>query len=67
MAGRLAVITKTDDAGNRQYAFRLEGSSPTPAAWFAIYALPPGIAAGNLQIGGIGDRMRPATRGGIQE
>lgn len=53
--GQIIVDVKTDSDGNRRVQFGIRHSRPTPASWFAIYALPQGIPVGTIQLGGIGD------------
>ena len=48
-------ITTSGD-GRRQYQIGIQHSAPVPAAFFAVYAIPQGVAVGNIQLGGIGDK-----------
>lgn len=52
------VITKED--GARAYSVGYRGSSVTPMALSAVYALPQGIACGNIYLGGIGQPWNSA-------
>jgi hypothetical protein len=58
--GKVIVIVSTDLTGRRGVSFRVEHSSPRPAAWFAVYALPQGIPVAMIQLGGIGQPWNPA-------
>lgn len=58
--GKVIVTVVTDANGRRGVSFGVEGSSPHPAAWFAVYALPQGIPVAMIQLGGIGQRWNPA-------
>lgn len=58
--GQVTVTVVTDRDGRRGVSFGLQNSSPTPAAWFGVYALPQGIPVGTIQLGGIGQPWNPA-------
>jgi len=58
--GKVIVTVVTDANGRRGVSFGVEGSSPHPAAWFAVYALPQGIPVAMIQLGGIGQPWNPA-------
>ena len=53
----ISIRTTTDD--RRQSQIGIQHSAPVPAAFFAVYALPQGIAVGDIQLGGIGDKWNP--------
>lgn len=57
--GQITVNVTTNADGQREVQFGIRHSSPTPASWFAIYALPQGIPVGTIQLGGIGDPWNP--------
>ncbi|MGH7147014.1 MAG: hypothetical protein ACREIJ_03835 [Nitrospiraceae bacterium] len=58
--GQITVEIKTDENGHRGIAFGFRHSRPTPAAFFAVYALPEGLPVGTIQLGGIGQPWNPA-------
>ncbi len=58
--GKVTVIVSTDANGRRGVSTRVGHSTPKPAAWFAVYALPQGIPVGMIQLGGIGQPWNPA-------
>lgn len=58
--GQFTVRVSTDSAGRRSAQFGVRHSRPTAAAWFAIYALPPGIPVGMIELRGIGQPWNPA-------
>jgi hypothetical protein len=59
--GKFNVTTVTDAEGRRGVSFGVEHSTPYPAAWFAVYALPPhGVPVAMIQMGGIGQQWNPA-------
>lgn len=57
--GQVTVKVVTKD-GRRGVSFGLRHSTPKPAAWFAVHALPQGISVGTIQLGGIGQPWNPA-------
>jgi hypothetical protein len=57
--GKIEFHISTDESGRRGYSIRISHVSPTPAALFAVYALPEGIACGDIRLGGIGDHWNP--------
>lgn len=63
--GQFTINVKTIE-GRRGYQFGFKNSSPTRSALFAIYAMPPGIPVGPIQLGGIGAPWNPSPMpGGI--
>jgi hypothetical protein len=54
--GNVIVRVTTDEQGRRGVQVTIQNSSPTPASWFAVYALPQGIPVAMIELGGIGDR-----------
>jgi hypothetical protein len=58
--GKVIVIVSTDASGRRGVTYRVEGSSPNPAAWFGVYALPQGIPVAMIHLGGIGQPWNSA-------
>src|SRR5262249_958582 len=61
------IVDVVDKDGKRGVYFGVEGSSPHPAAWFAVYALlQHGIPVATIHLGGIGDKWnRPPYPGCI--
>jgi hypothetical protein len=57
--GKFIVTVSTDANGRRGVGFTVQHSTPRPAAWFAVHALPPGVPVAMIQVGGIGDRWKP--------
>lgn len=57
--GRVTFTVHTDADGRRSIQFGVEHSSPTAAAWFAVYALSQGIPVGMIELGGIGRPWNP--------
>lgn len=62
--GQFTVNVKTGQDGHRGIQLGIRNSRPTPASWFAVYALPQGIPVGTIQLGGIGDPCNPAPFSG---
>lgn len=58
--GKFIVTVSTDVNGQRGVSFGVQGAAPHPAAWFAVYAVPPGLPVAMIQLGGIGQRWNPA-------
>lgn len=58
--GKFSITTKTAENGRRSYSVGVSGSSPNAAALFGIYALPEGIPAGIIELGGIGQEWNEA-------
>ena len=57
--GKVTFRVTTDDKGTPSYQIEYSGSSPTPMSLIAVYALPQGIACGDIQLGGIGVPWNP--------
>jgi hypothetical protein len=57
--GRVTITVKTDAAGRKIYQLRLEHCRPNAAAFFAVYAIPPGLALCQINLGGIGSQQDP--------
>lgn len=52
--GKVHVTTVTDAEGRRGVSYGVKHSTPRPAAWFAVYTLPPhGIPVATIDIGGV--------------
>jgi hypothetical protein len=51
--GKVSFEVSTEN-GARTYSVGYSGSSPKPMALFAVYALPQGMACGDIQLGGVG-------------
>lgn len=47
------------EGGKLSYSIEFSHSRPTPAAVFAVYALPEGIPVEDIQLGGIGQQWNP--------
>ena len=52
--GKVKFNIKIDAGGRIAYNVGWTHSSPTPAALFAVYAIPQGVAVGDIKLGGIG-------------
>lgn len=57
--GQVTFTMQTDKEGRRMYQVSYSGSSPNPMSLFAVYALPQGVACGDIQLGGIGEPWNP--------
>ncbi len=57
--GKVTFHVKIDEKGVRAFSVGYSGSSPTPMSLFGVYALPQGIACGNIELGGIGQASNP--------
>src|ERR1700730_1667261 len=57
--GKVTIKVKFDAAGRRLYSLRWEHRRPNAAAFFAVYALPPGLVLCQINLGGIGSRQDP--------
>ena len=57
--GQVIFKTVTDPDGGRKYQVGYQHSRPTPAAFFAVYALREGIAVETIKLGGIGQPWNP--------
>lgn len=57
--GKVTFNVKIDAEGRISYNIRWTHSRPTPAALFAVYAIPQGIAIGDINLGGIGTHGNP--------
>lgn len=58
--GKVTFDVKIDDQGAMSYSVGWSHSRPTPATVFAVYAIPQGVAVGDIQMGGIGTPWNPA-------
>lgn len=58
--GKVMFDVKVDAQGAMSYSVGWSHSRPTPAKVFAVYAIPQGIAVGDIQLGGIGTPWNPA-------
>lgn len=61
--GQFTVHVKTAEDGHRQIQFGIQHSRPTPASFFGIYAIPPGIPVGTMELVGMGDSSGPIPPG----
>ena len=52
--GKVTFDVKTDAEGGVSFSVGWTHSRPTPATLFAVYAIPQGVAVGDLHLGGIG-------------
>lgn len=52
--GKVTFHVKTDENGIRAFSVGYSGSSPNAMSLFAVYALPQGMACGDIELGGIG-------------
>ena len=57
--GLIGFRIATDEHGRRAYQISISTTQPVPFAWTAIYALPPGLPVGSIQVGGIGQPWNP--------
>ena len=57
--GKVTISISTAADGRRQSQLGIQHCAPVAAAFFAVYALPQGVAVGNIQLGGIGDKWNP--------
>lgn len=57
--GKIKITIKSDPDGRRKYSLELTHNRPTPAAWFAVYALPQGIPVETIQLRGMGQEFNP--------
>jgi len=57
--GKVKFTTVTEKDGRRKYQISWTHSSPTPAALFAVWALPQGIVIATAEMGGIGAPVKP--------
>lgn len=57
--GKVTISVKIDDAGRRLYSLKWEHCRPNAGAFFAVYALPPGLVLCQINLGGIGSRQDP--------
>lgn len=53
--GKVTFNVKVDAEGRISYNIEWTHSRPTPAALFAVYAIPQGVAVGDIHLGGIGN------------
>lgn len=58
--GKVTFDVKIDAQGAVSYSVGWSHSRPTPATLFAVYAIPQGVAVGNIKMGGIGTPWNPA-------
>ena len=58
--GQLTIHVGVDGQGRRGYNIKWSNSRPVPAGVFAVYALPQGIAVGQINLGGMGSSPNPA-------
>lgn len=52
--GKVTFNVKIDAEGSVSYSVGWTHSRPTPATVFAVYAIPQGVAVGDIRLGGIG-------------
>lgn len=57
--GKVTFNVKIDAQGGVSYSVGLTHSRPTPASVFAVYAIPQGVAVGDIRLGGIGTSWNP--------
>lgn len=56
--GKVTFVIRTD-GDRRSYSVRVSHDRPTPASWFAVYALHDGQPVGDIEMGGIGQSWGP--------
>jgi hypothetical protein len=57
--GKVTFEIENDEKGQRRYSVGYSIKSCGPAGFFGIYALPQGIACGDIVLGGIGQPWNP--------
>ena len=57
--GTVTFTISTSQDGGRQFQVTIQHSRNNAAGFFAVYALPQGIAVSSMQIGGLGERSNP--------
>lgn len=57
--GKVTFEVKVDDHGAVSYSVGWSHSRSTPATVFAVYAIPQGVAVGDIHMGGIGTPWNP--------
>jgi len=57
--GKVTFNVKVDAQGGISYNIKWTHSRPTPAGVFAVYAIPQGVAVGDIKLGGIGAPWNP--------
>lgn len=57
--GKVTFTIVTDASGSRKYQIGWSSSRPVPAAIFAVWALPQGVAVAGIKMGGIGTPWNP--------
>jgi len=57
--GKVTFNVKIDAEGRISYSVGWTHSRPTHAALFAVYAIPQGVAVGDIKLGGIGTPWNP--------
>lgn len=57
--GQMTFRVQTDEKGARAVSFGWRHSRPTPAALFAVWALPEGVPVSMIELGGIGQPWNP--------
>jgi hypothetical protein len=57
--GKVTFDVKIDAQGGVSYSVGWSHSRPTPATVFAVYAIPQGVAVGDIRLGGIGMPCNP--------
>lgn len=57
--GKVKFNVKINAEGGVSYNVGWSHSRPTPATVFAVYAIPQGIAVGDIKLGGIGTPWNP--------
>src|SRR5882672_2614587 len=58
--GKVTFNVQVDSDGRVSYSVKWSHSRPTPAGVFAVYAIPQGVAVGDIRIGGIGVPWNPS-------
>ena len=59
--GKIIFNVRIDAEGRISYNVKWTHSTPNPAAVFAVYAIPQGIAVADIKLGGIGQPWNPPT------
>jgi hypothetical protein len=65
--GKVTFDVQVDADGRISYSVKWSHSRPTPAGVFAVYAIPHGIAVGDIRIAGMGVPWNPPPVPGSYE
>jgi hypothetical protein len=57
--GKITFRIGIGPKGERVYQVEISGDRPVPAAWIALWVLPPGVPVDAIQLGGVGHPWNP--------